>query len=99
VSDLGAALLDSLSESDLRALAQRLEPYLPHPGSADAGEWLDSRAAAAHLGISRNALHKLTAARQVPFEQEGAGCKVWFRRSELNHWREAGGARSSVSNH
>jgi hypothetical protein len=40
-----------------------------------------------YLGLSINALHKLTAARQLPAEQEAPGHKLWFRRSQLDHWR------------
>jgi excisionase family DNA binding protein len=57
-------------------------------------QWLDSHEAADYLGITLNSLYKLTAERAIPFEQDGPGCKVWFRRSALDAWREAGGARS-----
>jgi hypothetical protein len=56
-------------------------------------KWLDARRAAAYVGLSLNALHKLTAARDIPFHQDGPGCKLWFRRPELDEWRMAGGAR------
>ena len=97
-SHLGAALIASLSERDLSALAGRLAPYLPEvippiPSIAADG-WLDSAGAAAHLAMSRHAIHKLTAAREIPFEQDGAGCKLWFRRADLDRWREGGGRRS-----
>ena len=48
---------------------------------------MDSRGAGAYLGITVHALHKLTAARAIPFEQDGRGCKCWFKRSELDAWR------------
>jgi len=35
-------------------------------------------------GQSINALHKLTAARQLPAEQEAPGHTLWFRRSQLD---------------
>jgi len=49
--------------------------------------WTDSKDAAAYLGIAVAALHKYTASRTVPFEQEAVGRKCWFLRSELDAWR------------
>jgi hypothetical protein len=57
---------------------------------------MDSKAAAAYLGISIHALHKLTAAREIPFEQDGPGCKCWFRRSQLDRWRRGEGSASKM---
>ena len=56
--------------------------------------WLDAAGAARYLGIPKTALHKLTAARAIPFEQEGAGCKLYFKRSDLDAWRRQGGGRA-----
>jgi hypothetical protein len=53
--------------------------------------WLDAAGAARYLGIPKTALHKLTAARAIPFEQEGAGCKLYFKRLDLDAWRRQGG--------
>jgi hypothetical protein len=47
-----------------------------------------------HLGITTNGLHKLTASRSIPFEQDGPNCRCWFKRSELDAWRVRGGARA-----
>jgi excisionase family DNA binding protein len=64
-------------------------------GSADkasaADEWFDSRHAAEYLGVHRDTLRKLAAERAIPSEQDGPGCKLYFRRSELDAWRQAGG--------
>jgi excisionase family DNA binding protein len=48
---------------------------------------MDSKQAAAYLGISPSSLWKLTAARDIPFEQDKPGGKCWFKRSELDAWR------------
>jgi excisionase family DNA binding protein len=94
VSDLGSALLAQLDDDVLAELATRLAPFLPRPNSADDDGWLNTREAAKYLGITANALHKLTAARAIPFEQEGPNAKCWFRRSELDAWRR--GTREAV---
>ena len=71
----------------LAELAEALAPLIRETAPAPDG-WMDAKAAAGHLGLpSVNALHKLTAARLIPFEQEVRGGKCWFRRSELDAWR------------
>jgi hypothetical protein len=87
---LGAAFIDSLDDDAIRKLIDRAWPMIAErlPATDPAPEgWLDSKGAAAYLSLSRHALHKLTAARVIPFEQEGPGCKCWFKRSDLDAWR------------
>lgn len=84
---LAVALIDSLDEGALRVLAERLAPYLP--SSAPADEWLDAEGAATYLCVPKSTLHKLTAECAIPFEQDGPGCKLYFRRSALDAWRES----------
>lgn len=40
--------------------------------------------------MTANALYKLTAAHQIPFEQDGPGCRLWFKRADLDAWRRTG---------
>ena len=95
---LGTALVESLDDSALDLLAERLAPHFDRRASASADEaWLTAREAATYLGLSVHALHKLTAARSIPFEQDAPGCKLWFERSELDRWRRAGGSESHRS--
>lgn len=91
MSLLAQALLDQLDDEALDALAQRLAPLVAnrvataaHPAAAD--RWLTTREAAAYIGRSPNALHKLSAARVVPFSQDGPGARCYFRRSDLDAW-------------
>ena len=70
----------------LADLAAVVGPHLPHESPAEAG-WMTSRQAAAHLGLTLHALHRLTAARAVPFEQDTPGGKCWFNRADLDAWR------------
>ena len=86
MSSLARALLDELGPGDLAELAQRLAPYLGAP-KAPEDRWLDSKAAAEHLGISLHALHRRTSARTIPFSQERPGGRCYFRRSDLDAWR------------
>ena len=79
-------LLDRLAQRVAAALAERMT-------SADerADEWLDSRHAADYIGVHRDTLRKLVAERAIPSEQDGPGCKLYFRRSDLDAWRRSGG--------
>lgn len=90
---LGTALIDALDDDALDVLASRLVPLLADRLGPTVDEWLSSVDAAAYLGITVSSLHKLTASRVIPFEQDGPGCKLWFRRDQLDGWRRAGGSR------
>jgi excisionase family DNA binding protein len=80
-------LVDRLAERVAALLSERL------PSETDnRDEWLDSRHAAEYLGVHRDTLRKLAAERAIPSEQDGPGCKLYFRRSELDVWRRGGGA-------
>jgi excisionase family DNA binding protein len=80
-----------LSDDELDRLADRLfarlAPRLEAREATEPERWLDTRDAAAHLGITRDALYKLTRARALPFEQERPGAKCWFKRDDLDAWR------------
>ena len=88
MSALGRALLDELGPDDLAELARRLAPHLPTP--AEDG-WLSTREAADYLGLSVNALHRMTAARAIRFEQSAPGAKCYFKRSDLDAYRRNDG--------
>jgi excisionase family DNA binding protein len=90
VTELASALIAQLDDDALAELATRLAPFLPRLNGSDEDRWLSTREAARYLGITVNALHKLTAARAIPFEQEAPNAKCWFRRSELDAWRRGG---------
>jgi excisionase family DNA binding protein len=83
---LTLALIEALDDETCARLAERLGPYLQASPPPD--EWLDAKQAAAYLSLPRSTLHKLTAEQAIPFEQEGAGCKLYFKRSALDAWRE-----------
>lgn len=87
MTELGKVLLEQLGPDDLEQLAARLEPFLRRR-DGDADGWLDSKRAASHLGISLHALHRLTAERRIPFHQSAPGARCWFRRVELDNWRQ-----------
>jgi len=90
-ADLAVAFVEALDDEGLDRFAARLAPKLERhlQGREAHPEWMNSKNAAEYLGMSRNALYKLTAARKIPFEQEGPGCKCYFKASELDTWRRS----------
>lgn len=89
MSPVARAVLEEISNDPeaLAELAALLGSFLGGNGGAGDDRWLSTKEAAAYLGLTPNALRKLTASRSVPFEQEVAGGKCWFLRSELDQWR------------
>ena len=84
--------LDALAARLAEPIARRVVELLTQRESdGSAHRWLDTAAAAEYLGINRDTLRKLAAARTVPSEQEAPGCKRYFRRSDLDYWRQNGG--------
>jgi hypothetical protein len=90
VDTLLLALLERCAED--RALRERARLALGLDGGPETARdgWLDSKVASAYLGLPLSTLHRLTAARAIPFEQDGPGCKCWFKRPELDEWRRRG---------
>jgi excisionase family DNA binding protein len=78
--------LDALAD----ALADRIVARLEHRlrGGGDSG-WMTTKQAAEHLGLSIHALHKLTAARAIPFTQDAPGARCYFKRADLDDWRHS----------
>ena len=79
-------LVDRLAEKVAAIIAERLS--VPDDRT---DEWFDSRNADEYLGVHRDTLRKLAAERAIPMEQDGPGCKLYFRRSDLDVWRRSGG--------
>jgi excisionase family DNA binding protein len=86
-----AALIDGLDEAALRALAEKLQPYLPEP-AREANTWLSVPEAAAYLRCPTSRIYALKSADRIPFHLDGS--RLLFRRSELDAWiRQGGGTR------
>ena len=76
-------------------LVRQGEPRRDPRGRANSGgwpEWLSVETAAAYLDVSPERVRKLQARGELPFYQEGPGCRVLFRRLELDEamsrWRQ-----------
>lgn len=49
-------------------------------------EWMSVERAAKYLDVSPERLRKLQARREIPFHQEAPGCRVFYRRHDLDDW-------------
>jgi excisionase family DNA binding protein len=86
------AVVDRLADRLAAAVIARLAT-----DSHQRDEWFDSRRAAEYLGLHRDTLRRLAAARTIPSEQDGRGCKLFFRRAALDEWRRSGGRARHLS--
>ena len=48
-------------------------------------EWMSVEKAAKYLDVSQERLRKLQARREIPFHQEAPGCRIFFRRHDLDN--------------
>lgn len=89
--------LDAVIEDIAERVAAAVVSMLTADEDSDVGEWLDSRQAAEYLGVHRDTLRKLAAERAIASHQDGPGCKLFFKRSDLDDWRLAGGRNAHLS--
>ncbi len=89
------ALIDQLLGRLADLVVERLMLRGGAEGDQRADDWMDARTAATYLGLHRDTLRKLAAERAVPVHQDGPGCKLYFRRGELDDWRRSGRAPRS----
>jgi excisionase family DNA binding protein len=82
----GSLVFDDLLAHLAEIVAAKVVDGLARQEAA-ADDWLDTRGASEYLGIHRDSLRRLAAERAIPAEQAGAGCKLFFRRSDLDAWR------------
>jgi hypothetical protein len=93
LESLDPAIRDVVLDRLADVLAPRIAERLAATDGSEPDGWLNSKDAASYLGITPNAVHKLTAERAIPFEQEAPGCKCWFKRSDLDAWRRGSQAK------
>ncbi len=94
-ADPSALLIDQLLGQLADLVVARLMERAEGSANEPADDWMDPRAAAAYLGMHRDTLRKLAAERAVPSHQDGPGCKLYFRREELDDWRRSSKAPRS----
>ena len=74
----------------VEAVARRVVELLRRdwPDQEPSSPWLDVEGACAYLGLSRNTLYRLTAARAIPVRKKVNGQGLRFHRGELDAWVE-----------
>ena len=81
------AVLDQFVAELAARVAENVVAHLVTQRSEAANDWMDARRAAEYLGIHRDGLRRLAAEGTIPAEQAAPGCKLFFRRSDLDAWR------------
>jgi len=87
--DSDRALIDQILARLADLVVDRLMARTDAQSSEQSSAWLDARGAAEYLGVHRDTLRKLAAQRAIPTHQNGPGCKLYFRRYELDEWRRS----------
>jgi len=87
--DSDRTLLDQILARLADLVVDRLMERSEAQNNDHASAWLDARGAAEYLGVHRDTLRKLAAQRAIPTHQDGPGCKLYFRRDELDEWRRS----------
>lgn len=88
------ALLAELDDHAMGALVDRLAPLLAERfglAAADDGWLRGADQIAAYIGAPRSRVYALTSAGRIPIEHDGSA--LIARRSVLNDWLRAGGAK------
>jgi hypothetical protein len=78
----------NLDDEDLDQLAQRMAERVEHPTTV-VQAWLDVAGAAAHLGLTVNAIRGLVKRRQIPVHRTENG-RLRFAVTELDQWVRSG---------
>jgi excisionase family DNA binding protein len=55
--------------------------------------WMSVETASKYLDVSPERIRKLVARGEIPYSQEGAGCRISFSRTELDEWMASLGGR------
>jgi excisionase family DNA binding protein len=81
------------TDEDVERIAARLaERLAKHQGPPKV--WLDVTDAAAHLGLTENAIRGLVKRKQIPFHRTKNG-RLRFAVTELDHWVRTGACATS----
>ena len=83
---LGLTIPGEVIEALAAAVSERLLPDFNTTRTDPWPEWMAIDTAARYLDVSPQRLRKQVAQRQIPFHQEDKGCRVLFRRSDLDEW-------------
>lgn len=83
----------AFSQALAELIAQRVVEHFRYPPTINpdrhpASPWLTLDQAREYLGLSRDSLYKLTAARAIPCRKKVNGQGLRFHRDELDSWME-----------
>ena len=80
----GVCIPVELDDDALAAIASRLTPTSSEPWP----EWMSVDTVARYLDCSPERIRKLAARREIPYAQEGVGCRLSFSRQAIDDWMQ-----------
>jgi excisionase family DNA binding protein len=83
-----------LPERDIEHIAARVAAHISEAGGRSQTSWLDVEGAAAHVGMSANAIRGLVKRRQIPFHRT-PNRRLRFFAAELDQWIRAGSCETT----
>lgn len=83
---LPLALVDALAAAVSERILAGLDPIT---AGEQWPEWMAIDTAARYLAVSPQRLRKLVSHRRIPYHQEDKGCRILFRRTDLDEWMAA----------
>jgi excisionase family DNA binding protein len=85
---LQVAIPDELIEQLAERILERLDQRRAATADPPVSPWLTFAQACVYLGLSRNALYKLTAAKAIPCHKKQGGQGLRFHQAELDQWMQ-----------
>lgn len=86
---LTLAIPEELVEQVAQRILELLEQREAAADQPPTSPWLTFAQACTYLGLSRNALYKLTAARAIPCRKKQRGQGLRLHRGELDQWMQS----------
>jgi excisionase family DNA binding protein len=84
----GVELRLVLDDGQLATLRDALPPVEVASTVEPWPEWMSAETAARYLDITVERIRKLKERGRIPYHQEGPGCRVFFKRTDLDAWME-----------
>jgi excisionase family DNA binding protein len=84
--ELNGVRVPVVLDDDALATIAVAVPAVPLRDGEQWPQWMSVETASRYLDVPPERLRKLKERREIPFHQEGVGCRVFFARRDLDEW-------------